>query len=112
MAGPSGLMQRCRMGMSADRVVSVWIFARVKQQPNDFDMTKLRCQRERQGAILIVGIRKQPAGLLEASQSRRSRQIDPGAALDQSVHRFQLAVQGCCVESAVGICSVITKEID
>src|SRR5271165_1221549 len=27
MAGPSGLMQRCRMGMAPDRVVSVWIFA-------------------------------------------------------------------------------------
>jgi hypothetical protein len=88
MAGPSGLMQRCRMGMAADRVVSVWIFAGVKQQSNDFDMAKLRCHRERQVAILLVRIRKQPAGLLDASQSCRNRQIDPGAALEQRVYRF------------------------
>src|SRR6266481_1986020 len=48
MAGPSGLMQRCRMGMAPDRVISIGIFARVQQQANDLDMTKLRGQRERQ----------------------------------------------------------------
>ena len=98
MAGPGGLMQGCRMGMAPDRVVSIGIFARVKQQSNDLDMTKLRGQRERQVAILAVGARKQPAGVLDASQSRRNRQINPTAAPDQSVQRFQLAVQGGSVE--------------
>ena len=112
MAGPSGLMQGCRMGMAPDRVVSIGIFARVKQQSNDLDMTKLRGQRERQVAILTVGSRKQPAGLLGASPSRRNRQINPTASPDQSIQRFQLAVQGRSVDSAVGIRSVIAKEID
>src|SRR5229473_123539 len=48
IAGCSGLMQRCCMGMTPDRVVSIWIFARVKQQSNDFDTAKLRRQRESQ----------------------------------------------------------------
>jgi hypothetical protein len=112
MAGPSGLMQGCRMGMGPDRVVSIGIFTRVKQQSNDLDMTKLRGQRERQVAIPTVGTRKQPAGLLDNSQSRRHRQINPSAAPDQSVQRFQLAVQGRSVHSAVGIRSVIAKQID
>ena len=112
MAGPGGLMQGCRMGMAPDRVVSIGIFARVKQQSNHLDMTKLRGQRERQVPILTAGTRKQPAGLLDASQSRRYRQINPTAAPDQSVQRFQLAVQGRSVGSAVGIRSVIAKEID
>src|ERR1700730_749664 len=112
MAGPSGLMQGRRMGMAPDRVVSIGIFARVKQQSNDLDMTKLRGQRERQVAILTVGSRKQPAGLLDASQSRRNRQINPTAAPDQSVQRFQLAVQGRSVDSAVGIRPVIAEESD
>src|SRR3981081_2644829 len=46
IAGPSGLMQGRRMGMAPDRVVSIGIFARVKQQANDLDMTKLRGQRQ------------------------------------------------------------------
>ena len=46
MAAPSGLVQRCRVGMAADRVVSIWILTRVKQQSNHFDLTKLRCQGE------------------------------------------------------------------
>ncbi len=112
MAGPGGLMQGCRMGMAPDRVVSIGIFARVKQQSNDLDMTKLRGQRERQVAILAVGARKQPAGVLDASQSRRNRQINPTAAPDQSVQRFQLALQGRSVDSPVGIRSVIAKQID
>src|ERR1700704_3687294 len=112
MAGPGGLMQGCRMGMAPDRVVSIGIFARVKQQSNDLDVTELRGQRERQVAILTVGPRKQAAGLLDASQSRRNRQINPTATPDQSVQRCQLAVQGRSVDSAIGIRSVIAKEID
>ncbi len=55
IASPSGLMQRCRMGMAPHGVVSVWVFAGVKQQSNDFDAAKLRCQGECQVAIATVG---------------------------------------------------------
>jgi hypothetical protein len=33
--------------MASHWVVAVWIFARIKQQSNDFDMTKIRRQTER-----------------------------------------------------------------
>jgi hypothetical protein len=46
MAAPGSLVQRCRVGMASHRVVSVWIFTRVKQQSNDLDMTKIRRQSE------------------------------------------------------------------
>jgi len=112
MATPSSLVQRCRVGMPSHRVVSVWIFARVKQQSYDLDMTKIRCQSECQMAVLTAGGREQSAGLLDASQSSRNRQINPSAAPDQSVHPFELAVQSRCVNSAVRIRSVIAKQVD
>src|SRR5258706_14781771 len=59
MAAPGGLVQRCRMGMAPHRVVPVWIFASVKQQPNDLDMIEIRCQSECQMAVLTAGCRKQ-----------------------------------------------------
>ena len=39
--------------MAANRVISVWIFACIQQQPNNGDMTKLRCQGQRQVAVAI-----------------------------------------------------------
>ena len=100
------------MGMASDRVVAAWIFARVKQQSNDLDMTKLRCQRERQVAVVTLGTWEQPTGLFDAPQGRGHRQINPSATPEQSVHRFQLAVHSRCMDSAIGIRSVIAKEID
>ena len=49
-------MQRRRMRMAPDRVVAVWILARVQQQANDFDATKLRCQRECQMAVATAAV--------------------------------------------------------
>jgi hypothetical protein len=86
MAAPSRLVKRCGVGVSSDWVVSVRIFPCVKQQPNDLDMTKVRCQRERQVAILTVGIRKQPTSVARVPQGRRDRQVHMGTALEQRVH--------------------------
>ena|SRR5579864_8434564 len=98
--------------MASQRVVSVWIFARVEQQSNDLDVTKIRGQSECQMAVLIAGARKQPAGILDAPQGRCHRQVDSSAAPDQSVQRFELAMQGGCLQSAVGIRSAVAQEID
>jgi hypothetical protein len=106
------LMQRCRVRMTSDWVVSVRIFARVQQQPNNLDMTKIRRQGERQVAVLPAGVRKQPAGVLAPPQSRCHGQIHPSAAFHECLHRLKLAMQGRCVYSAVGIRSVIAQEID
>src|SRR6266853_5707320 len=112
IASLSGLMQRSRMGMAPDWVVSVWIFARVKQQSNDFDTAKLRRQGESQVAVATIGDWEQSAEILNASQSRRYRQIDPGTAPNQRAHRFQLAMQGCRFDGAARIGSAIAKKID
>ena len=112
VASPGGLMQRRRMRMAADRVVAVGIFARIQQHANDLDMTILRSQGQRQMAVVTTRRRKEPMEVVDAPQSGRNRQIDPRLSLDQSLHRVHLAVQGCCVESAVGIRSTITEEID
>jgi hypothetical protein len=98
--------------MASDRVVSVWVFTRVKQQSDDLDMTKIRCQSEGQMAVLAAGARKQLTGVLDAPQSCCHRQIDLSAAPDQGIHGFHLAVQGRCLYSVVGIRSVIAKEIN
>ena len=98
--------------MAPDWVVSVWIFARVKQQSNDFDTAKLRRQGESQVAVATIGDWEQSAEILNASQSRRYRQIDPGTAPNQRAHRFQLAMQGCRFDGAARIGSAIAKKID
>src|SRR5258706_321076 len=112
MAAPGGLVQRCRMGMAPHRVVPVWIFASVKQQPNDLDMTEIRCQSECQMAVLTAGGRKQSTSILDAPQGRCHRQIESSAAPDQGVHCLELTVQGRSACSAVGVRSVITQEVD
>jgi hypothetical protein len=104
---PGSLVQRCRVGMASHRVVPVWIFARVEQQSNDLDMTKIRCQSESQMAVLTAGARKQPTGIFDAPQGHCHRQIDSSATPDQSVHCLELAVQGRRLYCAVGIRSVI-----
>ncbi len=98
--------------MTADGIVAVWIFARVEQQANDLDVTGIRSQSEGQMARLGVSVREQAAGVLGASQSRRHRQIDASATLNQSVDRFALTVQGSCMDGGVGIGSGIAKKID
>ena len=94
MAAPGSLVQRGRVGMASHRVVSVWIFARVKQQSNDLDMTKIRRQSECQMPVLTAGLRKESTGILNAPQGRCHRQIDSSAAPDQGVHCLELTVQG------------------
>lgn len=61
------------MRVESNRVVPVWIFARVEQHPDNFGVTKLRCQGKRAMAIVGVGARKQPASVVNASQRRRDR---------------------------------------
>ncbi len=80
------------MRMESHRVVSVWIFPRVEQQPNKLEVTKLRCQGECTMPVLAVGAPKRPASLVKASHSRRHCQIYPGAAPNQGVHRLELGV--------------------
>ena len=112
MAAPGSLVQRGRVGMASHRVVSVWILARVKQQLNDLDMPKIRCQSERQMPVLTAGVRKEATCILNAPQCRCYRQIDSSPARDQAAHGLELAVQGRRVYSTVGIRSVIAEEID
>jgi hypothetical protein len=63
-------------------------------------------------AVAAIGGWKQSAEFLDASESRRDGQIDPSAAPNQSIQRFQLSMQGGCLGGAGGIRSVIAKEIN
>src|SRR5258707_1890911 len=107
MAAPGSLVQRRGVGMASHRVVSIWIFARVKQQSDDLDMTRIRCQSKCQIAVFTGGRCKQPTGILNASEGRRHRQIDSSTALEQGVHCLEFTVQGYRLYCAVGIRSVI-----
>lgn len=109
---PGSLVERGGMGVASHRVVSVRIFAGVEQQSNDFDVTKIRCQCKCQMAVLRVGACKQPAGIFDAPHGRCRREIDSSAAPDQSVHRFELAMQSGCQQSAISVRFVIAQEID
>lgn len=70
VAAPGSLVKRRCVGVASDRVISVWIFARIKQQTNDLDMAKIRCQSECQMAVITAGFGKQSTGILQASQGR------------------------------------------
>src|SRR5580692_751748 len=97
------------MGMEPDRVVAVWIFARIKQRSHNLNVAKLRRQGERAVAILMVGRWKQSKCILSLSEGRRHRQINPRAAPDQSSCRFKLAVRDRRLNSAIGVGSVIAQ---
>ena len=112
VACAGSLVQRRRMRMAADWIVAIWIFARVQQQPNDLNMAKLRRQGERQMAVVSAGVWKEPTEVVDAPQRGCDGKVDPGAAPEQSVYCFQLAVQRRCVDCAVGVCFVIAKQID
>ncbi len=98
--------------MKPNWIVSTWIFASIKQRPNDFDMTKLRCQRECQMAIAARGCRQQSPGILNSSQGSCHRQIEASTTPKQSIHRIELTVHHRGLDGAVSIRSLIAKEID
>ncbi len=66
--------------MKSDRVVSVWIFIRVEQQPHDFGVAELRCQCQRSMAIFTLRSRQQPPRIFNASQTRRHGQVYKSAS--------------------------------
>src|SRR5580704_5036049 len=100
------------MGMAAYGVVTVGVFARVEQHADNLDAIELRRQGKRQVAVARAGDGKHVAEILDAAQCGRDRQIDASAVPDQSVSRFQLAVQHCWFESAVGVRSMVAEQID
>src|SRR5258706_1108627 len=112
MACTGSLVQRRRMGVTTDRVVTVWIFGHGQYQASDLDMTKLRCQGERQMAVVGTRPWKQSAKVRDTSQGGRYWKIDPCAAPEQNLHGFHFAVQRCCVDRAVGVGSVIAEKVD
>ena len=67
VAGAGSLVQGRGMGMAADWVVAIGIFAGVEEQVDDRDVTEVGCQRERQMAVMAVGGRKQAAGIFKAA---------------------------------------------
>lgn len=80
------------MGMAADRVVTVWIFARIQQESNDLNMTEIGRQGERQVAILRASAGKQATRVLDTAKRRSDRQIYRRAEGKQCVHRLKLSV--------------------
>ena len=112
VAAPCCLVQRRGMRMSSGRVVAVWILACVEQGPNNFDLTKLRCQGECEVAVCFAGCWKQTIEIGGVSQSGGYRQIDGSTVLDQSGDRFELAVRRRGMESAGGVSAVLAEEID
>ena len=63
-------------------------------------------------AVVSTGVWKESTEVVDAPQSACDRQINTSAAPEQSLYCFQLAVQCRCVDRAVGVCSVIAKQID
>src|ERR1700678_103710 len=55
MSGQNGLMQRGRVGMVPVGIVSAWVFAGIKEQPNDLHVSMLRGERERTVPALGIG---------------------------------------------------------
>ena len=73
MASQRGLVQRSRLRMSADRVVTVGIFAGIEQHAHDLHAAELRRQRDCPVAILRIGSRKQATCVLGSSQGSCNR---------------------------------------
>src|SRR5215831_15089817 len=51
MPVPCGLMKRCGVRMTAERVETIWIFARIQQELHDFCMPVLRSYGQREVAL-------------------------------------------------------------
>jgi hypothetical protein len=66
MSCRGSLVQRCGVRMGSHWVVSVWIFARLKQYSNNVDVSKTRRHSECQVAFLTTSAFKQPAGVRAA----------------------------------------------
>src|SRR3984893_4807384 len=92
MAGQNSLMQWRRVGMISVRVVPVWIFAGIEEQPNDIHMPVLRRQRERAMPAFRIGRREQSACLGGPPQTgRRDYVIDSRAASDERFGSAQIS---------------------
>jgi hypothetical protein len=100
------------MRMGADRVVSIRVFARIEQQPNDVSVTELGGECECEVALLPIRGRKHPPCIFDPAQGCSDRQVDTGAAGNQSCDSLHLAMRGCCSYRAVWIGAALTKEID
>ena len=111
VTGSGGLVQGCGVRVAADGIEAVGILTGVQKQADDFDMAILRCQGECQVAGFAGGGREQAAEIVQEVESGGDGKIDAGAALEQGVDGFQLAVQGGGLQSAVWLRSVIAEQI-
>jgi hypothetical protein len=57
--------------------LSVSVFVRIQQQANDFDMTKLRCEGERQVTVVIAGAWQQSARVLNVCSAAATGRMIP-----------------------------------
>jgi hypothetical protein len=111
IARPGSVMQRRRMRMAADWVISVGIFARIQQQSNDFDVSKLRGQASARVAVVAVA---------DGSNRRKSAMRPRAAAIGKSIgaprriKAFSASISPCKAAAcrAIGNRSVIAEKID
>lgn len=61
--------------MGSDRVVTVGVFARVKQQTRNFCMTELRREGECAVALFAAGEWKEATAFFQLTHCRRNREI-------------------------------------
>src|ERR1700733_9842257 len=105
-------MERRGMGMSADWVVAIGIFACVEQHPYHLDFSVVRGNGQGEVPLVVARCRAKSAEILDAPERRGDREGDASAALDQMTHCFNLAKHGCHRDGAIGISSAIAKNID
>jgi len=108
----SSLMQWGGMRMEPGWIMAVRIFTRIEQRPDDLNVAKLRCQRERPASILMVGLCKQSSGVFAASQPSRRGKIDLRAVSSQGIRRFELAMSERRLHRMVRVGPAIAQEID
>jgi hypothetical protein len=65
--GESGLVQGRGVGVKTYGVVAVWVFAGIKQKPDNLDVAELRCEGEGAMAIVETCVRKQSPELFGAA---------------------------------------------
>src|SRR5579859_3634630 len=87
------LMQRRRMSMDSNGIVSIRIFTSIEQQRDDLCLTILRRQSQGTMALLTGGCQQQPLDLFGAPQSSGKDHIERGTIASQGVDRLQFLME-------------------
>src|SRR5579884_3276524 len=97
------------MRVQANRAVPIWVFARIEEQANYFQVPELRCERERFVALMTIRRWEQMVRVFDSPQSCCDWQGDMSATSKQSVRSVEFAMRQRGLHCRIGVRFVIAE---